>query len=84
MEAITKDEFLQGAIFTHKYYTEKYKCIDGSEKLPPYLANTDMNHIRTYTIHTITETSFTVSELLFGTFIDVVVLFSECLAVEKN
>ena len=82
MENITKEAFLQGVTFTHKFYEQKYKYSQSSE-YGTYLVKQG-GLMETLTVHTITESSFVVNELFFDTLIDVVVLFADCFKVKNQ
>lgn len=82
MENITKEEFLQGVAFTHKFYEQQYKYGQSNE-YGTYLVKQG-GLMETVTIHTITESSFVVNELFFDASIDVVVLFADCFKVENQ
>ena len=82
MENITKEEFLQGLTFTHKFYEERYKY-GQTAQYNTYLIKQG-GLMETVTIHTITESSFVVNELMFDVSIDVVVLFADCFKVKNQ
>ncbi len=82
MENITKEEFLQGVTFTHKYKQERYKY-GQTRQHDTYLIKQG-GLMETVTVHTITESSFVVNELIFDASIDVVVLFADCFKIKHQ
>ena len=82
MENITKEEFLQGVTFTHKFYTQTYKYGQSNE-YGTYLVKQG-GLMETVTIHTITESSFVATELIFDASIEVIVFFADCFKVKNQ
>ena len=81
LKPLTIELFLQGVLFRHKFYEQVYKYNKGNE-FGAYLVK-QSNLMEIVEIHSITENSFIVNELVFDTIIDVEVFFADCNIVEK-